>query len=172
MPERRRSVAPGTVSPLYGMAPGHPAHYGGFGTTRVPPVRGRRAVEAKLPAHVEEFIANNLDSVEMLDVLLLVRRHRDRAWIPEQVSERLYTTPRSAANRLEALAACGLVTVKEDGAHAAYTYSPRSGELERVAADLEQAYSTRRITVINLIFSKPSAHLRTFADAFRIRGEG
>ena len=36
---------------------------------------------------------------------------------------------------------------------------------------LDRAYAERRVTVINLIFSKPIDKLRSFADAFRIKKE-
>jgi hypothetical protein len=121
-----------------------------------------------LPEHVERFIADHVDSVELIDVLLLLRRN-PRSWTPEDVSQRLYTTPQSAANRLEALRASGLAVVSEDTKPASYQYQPRTPELERAAADLEEAYAGRRTTVINLIFSKPTDRIRTFADAFRIR---
>ena len=122
-----------------------------------------------LPEHVERFITDHIDSVELIDVLLLLKRTPSRAWTPEEVSERLYTTPASAANRLQALRASAIVTADETQAKTAYRYQPSLPGLIRAVEGLEEAYGARRTTVINLIFSKPSDKIRTFADAFRIR---
>jgi hypothetical protein len=124
---------------------------------------------ADIPAHVERFINEHVDSVELVEALLLLRRDTAREWTAEQVSGQLYTSPASAANRLEALRRSGLAARTGDGSQATYRYAPADGERDRAATDLEQVYATRRTTVINMIFSKPSDKLRTFADAFRLR---
>jgi hypothetical protein len=126
-------------------------------------------VAADIPPHVARFINDHVDSVELVEVLLLLRRDAARAWTAEQVSEQLYTSPGSAANRLEALNRSGLAARAGEGASATYLYAPADAERDRAATDLEQVYATRRTTVINMIFSKPSDKLRTFADAFRLR---
>jgi hypothetical protein len=124
---------------------------------------------AEIPQHVAEFIAGHIDSVELIEVLLLLKRTRPTEWSPEEVSARLYTTPRSAVNRLEALRASGIVSAREGGGQAAYRYAPVDAATERNVDDLEREYGTKRTTVINLVFSKPDAKIRSFADAFRIR---
>ncbi len=37
---------------------------------------------------------------------------------------------------------------------------------------LAEGYAERRVTVINLLFSKPVERIRTFADAVRLRKDG
>jgi hypothetical protein len=123
----------------------------------------------EIPKHVERFISDHIDSVELIEVLLLVKRSRDREWTAQEVSERLYTSLRSAAHRLEALRASRLVAVREEGAHAHHRYEPADAALGRAVDDLENVYAERRTRVINLIFSRPDDKIRTFADAFRIR---
>jgi hypothetical protein len=128
-------------------------------------------LEPTIPEHVRSFIANHVDSLELIDVLLLLKRQRDREWTADEVSQRLYTSPRSAANRLEALRASGICSVAEGAARASYRYAPSTAGLERAIDDLEPVYATHRTTVIELVFSKPSSSIRTFADAFRVRGQ-
>lgn len=125
--------------------------------------------EQQIPDHVRQFIADHVDSVELIEVMLLLKRNRTDEWTAEEVSQRLYTSARSAANRLEAMRASGLATADDGPTVTTYRYAPRTSELERAANDLEQVYGQRRTTVINLIFSKPLDKIRTFADAFRIR---
>ena len=50
-----------------------------------------------------------------------------------------------------------------------YRYAPRERRLDEAVGALASAYSERRVSVINLIFSKPTDRIRTFADAFRVR---
>jgi hypothetical protein len=126
-------------------------------------------VAGQLPEHVERFITDYVDSVELIEVLLLLKRSRTTEWTAPEVAERLYTSPGSAANRLEALRASRLAAVNEAVKPPSYRFAPATADLERTVNDLEREYATRRTSVINFIFSRPSSNLRVFADAFRIR---
>ncbi len=123
----------------------------------------------EIPDHVARFIQDHIDSVELIDVLLLLKGDGSAAWSAEEVSRRLYTSPASAANRLEALRASSIAAATDEPSRRTYRYQPASSELARAVDDLEREYGSRRTRVINLIFSKPSDKVRTFADAFKIR---
>jgi hypothetical protein len=43
--------------------------------------------------------------------------------------------------------------------------------MDAVIGEVANAYASHRVTIIGLIFSKPTSTLKTFADAFRIRKE-
>jgi hypothetical protein len=120
------------------------------------------------PEHVRRLLAEHVDSIEMLESMLLLRRLRPAALTADELSTRLYTSPRSAAMRLDDLQSAGLATRAGEGAAATYTYASDSGDLDRAIADLEQIYAQRRTSVINFIYARPSSRIRTFADAFRI----
>lgn len=121
-----------------------------------------------LPEDVRRFIIDSVDSVEQLEILLLLHQHRDRAWDAEAVARELRVSPLSAGERLRELAADGLLE-KRGGKPAEYRYAPASPKLDEAVRGLVTAYAERRVTVINLIFSKPVDRIRTFADAFRFR---
>ncbi|HVR71649.1 MAG TPA: hypothetical protein VMT87_12480 [Vicinamibacteria bacterium] len=120
----------------------------------------------EIDARVREFVMRHIDSLEQLEVLLLLRTRPERTWTPKEVSAELRTTERSSGTRLAALAAGGLL--REDPA-GAYRYAPRAPELDAAAGDLAEAYAVRRIAVTNLIFARPLSQVRTFADAFKLR---
>jgi hypothetical protein len=124
-----------------------------------------------LPEEVRRLIAENIDSVEQLEILLLLFQHPDRSWNAETVARELRISPISAGERLEDLTYDGFVS-RADGSEAGYRYGPESPELDAAVRGLATAYPTRRVTVINLIFSKPVDKIRTFADAFRLRKKG
>lgn len=122
----------------------------------------------ELSAVVQQFVLRHIDSIEQLEVLLLLRAHADRAYSPEEVSRELRTAPASAVHRLATLARSGLVVEAPAGA---YRYAPRTSDLDAAASELADAYAVRRFAVTTLIYSRPLDQVRTFADAFRIREE-
>lgn len=119
-----------------------------------------------IPKSVERLIAQHIHSVEQLEVLLLLRRTADRDWSAGEVARELSTSPGSAATRLEDLAARGWLVASPDGR---YAYDGSDGERDGAVGELAKTYATRRVTVISMIFSKPSENIRTFADAFKLR---
>lgn len=62
----------------------------------------------------------------------------------------------------------GLVE-SEPGVSRRYRYALRQPSLEPIIAELEQAYATRRVSLITQIYSPGVDPLRSFADAFRWR---
>jgi hypothetical protein len=125
-------------------------------------------VAQELPSDVAQFIVEYVDSVEQLEVLLLVRATAPKDWDGPAVARELRIDSRSAGNRLAGMAARGLL-VTTDEAAGRYRFDPKSPELKRVVGRLADTYDERRVSVITLIFSKPNDTIRSFADAFRIR---
>jgi hypothetical protein len=123
-----------------------------------------------LPDIVREFIIEHIDSVEQVEILLLLLQKTGRTWTAESMAKELRIAVSSAATRLADLKKLGLVAPVE-GAPSEYRYAPRTPALDETVRGLSDAYSERRVTVINLIFSKPIDKIRTFADAFRLRRE-
>ncbi|WP_236515234.1 hypothetical protein [Sandaracinus amylolyticus] len=103
--------------------------------------------------------------MEQLEILLLLRSWRDRDWSPDEVAKELRTATISAGHRLVDLAARGLLTADQNR----YRFAPNGDALEVAIADLARVYRERPVTVIEIIFSKPSDVIRTFADAFKLR---
>ncbi|MCY1073534.1 hypothetical protein [Archangium lansingense] len=120
-----------------------------------------------LPEEVRRFITDHIDSVEQLEILLLLHQHPERSWTAESVARELRISALSADDRLKDMARSGILA-KVQGSEVEYRYAP-SQQLGDVVAGLATAYAERRVTVINLIFSKPIDKIRTFADAFRLR---
>lgn len=124
-----------------------------------------RVAQTGVPAAVERFIATHIESVEQLEVLLLLRGAADKDWTPREVARALVTNAESARNWLERMAAAGLLSTS-DGS---FRYAPPTAEVEQAVDGLAESYAKYRVTVIGLIFSKPGERVRSFSDAFRIR---
>jgi len=124
--------------------------------------------QAEIPDAVRAFIAQNIESAELLETLLLVHSGADREWTPEEVARSIYTVPASATRRLEQLVAMGLAS--SNGAPIpAYRYAPATSALGGQVDALAAAYRANRVAVINQIYSTPPDPLRSFADAFKLR---
>lgn len=121
-----------------------------------------------IPEEARRLIAERINSVEQLEVLLLLRKDEEREWCAEEVSDELRSSPTSAARRLADLFAHDLLAMRQ-GSNTLYRYCPGSETLRRAVDALARAYAERRFTVIDMIFSKPVEKLRVFADAFRVR---
>ncbi|MBY0546465.1 MAG: hypothetical protein K2W95_04195 [Candidatus Obscuribacterales bacterium] len=73
--------------------------------------------------------------------------------------------PSAIRPTLDRFVASGLLTYNSQG-NGTYLYSPSSPELEDAVRQCYQSYSTRRMTIIEVIFSAPIQHL---ADAFKLK---
>lgn len=124
-----------------------------------------------IPATALGLIHRHIHSVGQLEVLLLCRAAPDKSWTPAEVARALVTEPETAAMRLRDLAERGLLSAAAGEANP-YRYAPADARLEAAIDDLAEAYATRRVTVVGLIFSKPDHGATALADAFRIRRSG
>jgi hypothetical protein len=119
-----------------------------------------------LPDDVRQFVHQNIESVEQLEVLLLLWRTPERGWTSDEVATAVYSHPSSVVRRLAMLLGQGLLREREPGC---YQYAPRTAELHATVTHLDHVYRERRVAVITLIASKPIENVRAFSDAFRIR---
>ncbi|MBW3594711.1 MAG: hypothetical protein KY391_03960 [Actinobacteria bacterium] len=118
----------------------------------------------KVPEDAQNLIARHIHSVAQLELLLYLRDRRGEVVTPESVGRDQKVGPDMARDLLTDLAGRGFLTEKDGG----FIYDPKS-PLDRQVDELAGAYNAYRVTVINLIFSKPSEGVQSFADAFRVR---
>jgi hypothetical protein len=118
-----------------------------------------------VPKDVERFIATDIDSVEQLEVLLLLRAAPDKQWTAKEVARALVSREDSAAHWLARMTERGLLTQLDNR----YRYATGKPELAETIDALAESFAKYRVTVVALIFSKPSERVRLFSDAFRIR---
>ena len=121
---------------------------------------------SKLAPALRELIVSHLDSVEHLDLLLLLRSKANRDWSPEEASQELRSDAASARKKLIELSSKGLV---DRVGSSRFAFPARNADLGILVDALGEAYRDHRYSVIQTIFSKPIRALSTFADAFRIK---
>jgi hypothetical protein len=113
-----------------------------------------------------EFIRNSIKSVWALEMLLLFRRERQRAWDASQLLKELRSSDSVVAEALVCLCSAGFVAATPDGP---YRYEAASSELDDIAAQIERLYSERPLAMAKAIMSAPNEKLRIFSDAFRLK---
>ena len=121
-----------------------------------------------IQADVRSFIAEQIDSVAQLELLLLLHGNPEKSWSAAEAAVKLCTAVEMTATLLAELTQRGLLSVAE-APQLRYSYAPRDKPLGQLVSDLAQLYHERRVTVITLIYAQPVDKLRSFADAFRIR---
>ncbi len=118
-----------------------------------------------MDAELLNFIRASINSTWALELLLLMRRQRPRAFQPEELVLALRGTNTLVNTCLDQLLKSGLVARNEAGE---WLYAPASPALEELVAQLESAYAEKPVSVINAIVASPNDRLKSFADAFKL----
>ena len=124
--------------------------------------------EEPIPEIVRRFIIDHINSVESLEILLLLSTGTIREYTAEEISRTLCTSLESAAARLRELHQTKLLARVETAQSLKYRFDPAAPEA-KVVPELEKVYKMRPVSVISFIYSNPTDPLRAFSDAFRLR---
>ena len=123
-----------------------------------------------IPEPVKRLIAEHVESVSQLEVLLLLQSDRAALWSAEEAARRLKSQPELVEATLSRYARAGISAVEVDETgKACFAYRPATPALRSAVDALAATYATHKTTVISLIFSTPRDALQDFADAFRLR---
>lgn len=118
-----------------------------------------------IPPRVRDFILAHVDSIELLEVLLMLAAQPGMAFTTVEVADHLRTAPSSAANRLSRLRDHKLVDVLPGDR---YRVRP-DPDLAKLLSEVSQAYRDWRVKVVTLIYSRPSDVVRVFTNAFVLK---
>lgn len=119
-------------------------------------------------ADILEFAGASFRSVWALELLLMLRRTRDRNWGTAEILRELRSSQVAVIEALDNLTVAGLVAAEEGER---YRYSA-TGRLEEAVSELAQLYALKPAVVMRQIVNSPSnAKLQILSDAFRIKDE-
>lgn len=116
------------------------------------------------------FLQEAVTTVDAAELLLVLGREPERAFSAAEAAAALgarYGEP-EALRHLDAFRACGLVIVQADGR---LRYLPTSEALAAHARTLEKVYRERPVTLIRVSYGLRDSKIRSFAEAFRLRGK-
>jgi hypothetical protein len=123
-----------------------------------------------LPEVVRRLVAERIDSIAQLELLLLLHGSAPAEWDAKGIAAELRLDPTWAAEELAKLCRRGLCAETAEDA-GRYRFAPASPELANAVALLDASYADRRVAIVALIYGKPVEPIREFAEAFRIRKE-
>jgi hypothetical protein len=118
-----------------------------------------------LSRDLRAFIAQDVVTVEQMEVLLLLWHGRDRWWSAGEVAERLHLSEPAVRQWLENLS--GRFLDVRLGESLCYRFAPGNGEREKRVEELALACEEHRTEVMSLLLSSRAA--RAFAEAFRLK---
>jgi predicted transcriptional regulator len=127
-----------------------------------------------LPADVERFLRDELESYDQLEALLWLRLDRRRSATVEEVAAALGITSDSATEALEHLRRRGLAGSDPASATPRFVYAAPPAEIDATIQTLADLYEERRLDVIkrmtaNAIDRVRTAAIRAFSDAFLLQ---
>jgi hypothetical protein len=128
---------------------------------------------SEVPSEISRFIDATINSVEQLEVLLFFVSNPEQEWSAADVAVHLNAPHEPTLGRLADLHRVQLLALRQDEEKGPlYRYSPGTSALaNEVAASLTRAYEEGKDTLIQLIYTRPLANIRYFADALRLRND-
>jgi biotin operon repressor len=128
------------------------------------------ADDDQIPALARELIKERIHSIEALEVVLALRERKGQPVAYAELSATLRISESSVDSALDELRAGGLVVCQ--GGKACYQPAP---QLEPAVASLVETYAQMRVETLVLISKNAIGRvrndaLRTFSEAFRLRG--
>lgn len=118
-----------------------------------------------------EFIVLCIDSVELIEELLLLHANPEQTWALSQLDAHIRSSAASIELRLSRLIQLGLVS-KLDEEPVRFKYAPINEQIAKIGSELVSVYQTRRVEVIELIYTKPMKEIISFSSAFILKGGG
>jgi len=119
-----------------------------------------------VPQPLQDFIRDHVDTIETLEILLLLQRGPDTYWTGSAIDSHIGMKEGTADKRLQGLVRSGLVA---RGTSGGYRFMPQKEEQRELVSMLATAYGERRASVVNTVFSENLARLRAFSDAFKVK---
>ena len=111
------------------------------------------------------FVDRHIESLEHLEILLLLAG-QERNWTAAEIFQRIQSSQASVVQRLESLVTAGHLSRDADRK---FRFSPKYEAARKIVNDLAEAYRTRRVRIIEAIYTRKSDAVRSFADAFKFK---
>jgi hypothetical protein len=121
-----------------------------------------------LPSDVVQFVNDAVDSIEQLELLVMLIESSDRWWDAVSAGRALGINPGTMQRDLERLATRNLLAVNL-GNDVSYRFEPGSPSLRATSQAFAAAYRKNPRALFRLAVERQKRAIRDFADAFRIR---
>ncbi len=123
------------------------------------------------PEDVRQFLQHSIASVEHLEILRILGEDQTREWIDYEIGKQAQIAAETIRDHLQYLEQRGLLRCRTNETGVVCQFGPHSTDLADKVTRLLELYRQRPVTMIRLVYERPSASLRDFADAFRIKNK-
>ena len=124
--------------------------------------------ESGFSDELDKFIAAEINSLEQLEILLLLSGNPHRWWTALDVYNVIKSSTQSVADRLNQMAERGFLKAEADN-EMRFQFAPADERIWGIVSELRNAYKERSVKVVQAIYSKPPDAVQEFARAFRLR---
>jgi len=124
--------------------------------------------ESGFSEQLEKFIAQEIGSLEQLEVLLCLAANPEKWWTVQDVYNVVKSSVPSVTDRLSEMVASGFLR-REGETGVRYQFAPEDENLRALISELGAAYKEKSVKVVQAIYSKPPDAVQEFAKAFRVR---
>lgn len=128
-------------------------------------------MSVNIPERVRRLVHELLPSMEHVELLLLLVNSPDQNFLPSDAARELQVDPEATSRRLADLADARLAAKEGAPGMERYRYSPADLDLRNAVERLAEAYRTRPVSLIRIVYERPPESAQRFADAFRLRKE-
>src|SRR5688572_24471580 len=115
------------------------------------------------------FLQKTVSSLEALELILVLSGDAEHTWSAAELSMKLrpsFSISESEVTRqLETFCAGGILKRCRNGT---VRYEPASESVAEPVQTLREAYVTRPVTLLRMIYALRDSAIRSFADAFRL----
>lgn len=126
--------------------------------------------ESGFSPELDKFIAAEIQSLEQLEILLLLSGNPHKWWTATGVYEVVKSSLQSVEGRLREMTERGILK-KETDSEVRYQFAPAQENFWKLVSELREAYKERSVKVVQAIYSAKTAPdaVQEFARAFRLR---
>ena len=122
----------------------------------------------ELPHRVVAFVRDHVETLEQLEVLILLSKSPERWWDAAAAGEALGLSETITGDALERFASHNLLAISIT-TDVRYQLQPGTPMLRDASAEFAEACRTRRGAIFRLVTDAQQRAMREFADAFRLR---
>lgn len=123
----------------------------------------------QLSDELRDFIVAHFDSIESIELILLLRNAAGKNLTAEELNASLRSHVQSVIVRLEVLSKLGLVKISDENGKPVYHFECANSELNDLMCKLAEQYIVRRFSIINVLYDGNLRSLHQFSDAFSLR---
>lgn len=123
-----------------------------------------------IPERVRRLVHEHLPSMEHVELLLHFVGIAPDPKSATEAARDLQVDVAATDRRLKDLVASGLITSESQSAgYERFRYQPSGLALRQAVEQLVEAYRSRPVSLIRVVYERPPESAQRFADAFRLR---